>query len=382
MPKNTIHKRTAPRPRKSASTRIERSQATCQRRTAATPTASVIADSVYKLRLAPKTGSQVLIGQEGEEFEGLLPEKLAADLWCSYRHFRFLVTGEKSSFDPLKAGMSPSTSLAMGLDGFRELLPRWMHYNIDKDHGTNEYHFTAYVECPGWGMFWHQLPVGHALQVLRKKRPALHDLFLSFIRVFSATTGASLWNDGMMGNAIEALDERIYQVEGEDPAAVESLREDIELYQNGLASKYAGYIRRAKKMSPADLLKRARRFSHPVANVIYEGCQLLLMDNRISHFDYFDAEYYMDSYYLDLDSQANIIWQVEDNLWNEHAQYLEAIGNEGIQEPILAVRIDKYLRSFDEKEIKKKSTWPKELSAYFSRSYETMTKLQINEPLN
>jgi len=334
----------------------------------------------------------MLFGTEGHEFSQEKAEQMCNDLWDAYRRMAFLLTGEKTSFNPLKAGLSLPTCLHMAIDGFRRLIPKKYDFNIDHSkHEPNEtYHFTIYRYCPGWGsqraagvgQWLHILPIGNVLQVLAVKNRPLHDLFLCFIRLFSQSTGIPLWDGAMTGFCVEHLDERLINLEGDaSPEEVQGIRNDIELYNRGIAAEYGKRILSAKRMEATELRNRARRFKSRIANIIFEGAELLLSRHRLYDF-YYMEEYFEDSCYLELDSQAVIIWQEEDNLHFELNEYVEAMANEGIQEPVAYFIIDKYLKQINMDDLEARTKWPGQLSAFLDRSYQEILKFNENERIN
>lgn len=384
MPKKTRSKRTAPAAGLGAKGGAARSSTIRQRGSSEEKDPAVIADSLFALTLKPKTGPEMMFGAEGHEFDPEAAGRMCNDLWDAYRRLAYLQTGEKTSFNPLRSGLSIATSLHMAINGFRQLIPEKYDINIDHEgYRPNEkYHFTVYRYCEGWGRFYHTLPVGHALQVLAAKNPSLHDLFLSFIRVFSKSIGVPLWDDGMLGNTLESLDERIINMEGDStPEELQGIRDDIHLYHEGLAAAYARKIRSTKILDPLDIKKRARRFKGPIASLIVKGADLLLHPYRLWDYDYMD-QYFDGGCYLELSNQANILWQAEDNLFYEHEEYIDAIANEGIQEPVAFFIVDRNTKKFDLEELDHKVKWPGQLSEYFAVSYDIIQKFNENERIN
>lgn len=380
MPKKAISKRPSLKPGAHISRRDPGQSIIRQSGECSSPPATVIGNSIFALTLQPKPGPLIFFARRGDDIELDEGERIFEDLWPAYMNFHYLVTGERTNMNPRKSGIDLPSCLHMALSGFKKLVPKGFEFNIDREHVGGNYYFTLYRDCEGWGDFWKQMEVGHALLVLAVKNKPLHDLFLSFLRLFSQSVGIDLWNEGSMGNSLEGLDERILNMD-DTPVDIPTIQEDIDLYRQGLPSVYARKIKSAERMSALEIKRRAQRFKSPIANLIFQGCELLLSPNRLGNFSYYDIEV-EDAYFLELDCQANIIWQDHDSLWYEHSLELECFANEGIQWPVFNVRIDKKLKKFDPDEMKRKASWPGELAGYMSRAFEITTKFKKNERIN
>jgi hypothetical protein len=381
MPKKTGHKGITSGPRKSLKGRAQGQQAIGAPQRPASAPAAVIADSFYSLKLPPRTGAHVFLAKEGSNVKMDQVERLTGNLWETFMQLHFLVKGERTKFNPLKAGLSVSTSLSMAINGISGLLPKSFGFNVDDKDET--FSLTIYSSCDNWGAFWHILKVGHVLQVLAAKNKRLHNLFLSFLRQFSERIGISLWDEGMMGDSMESLDERLLNMPEEDysPTDIESVKDDIRFYQEGPGREYARKIRYAKPMTPRNILKVARRFKGPIAGIICQGCLLLDKASKIWEFIY-DAEEYEDSYYLSLNDQVNIVWRDNDNLFYEHEGTLEALSNEGVQSPFVSQKIAGNVKKFSFDGLIERKEWLQDLSKFFISSYQVIQKFEKDEPIN
>ncbi|MES1249922.1 MAG: hypothetical protein ABUL46_04515, partial [Chitinophaga rupis] len=342
------------------------------------------ADSFYSLKLTPKTGPQVMFGAEGHEYNLASAERMCNDLWDAFMRLKYLRTGKNSSFNPLQAGLSIAASLDMAIQGFRSVVPKEYDFNIDHEkHGpTEDYHFIVYRHCQGWEPFKHILPIGDVLRGLAVKNRPLHDLFLSFIRLFSQSIGIPLWDQVISGMGVDHLDERLINMESNSsPDEMQDIRDDIELYNKGMAASYGRKIRSAKRMKPVELMRRARRFKGPIAGIIYQGSELLMSSCRLWDYYYLD-EYFDDARYLELDAQVTILWREYDNLYFELEEYVEAVANEGIQEPIAYFHVDRHLKSFDLEELEAKIKWPAQLAKFIESAYQVIKKFNHNERVN
>jgi hypothetical protein len=249
------------------------------------------------------------------------------------------------------------------------MVPREFEFNIEQDEKTGDYFFMLYRICE-WYLCWHFIEVGPTLIKLKKENRSLHDLFLSFLRLLNRHA-ADLWDIGLMGNSLDAMDDRVAQGEFEwTPEESEKYKNCIAEYE-GLPTQYLASIRKAKVYKAVDIQKRANRFKagNPIANLISQGAELLLEDYEIQQYRYWPGGE-EDSPYLDLESQINIIWKADDPLFDEHCEYIDALANEGIYEPVLSFRVDAGTRKVDFAELNKKSHWPHKLSGFFDRAQE------------
>lgn len=385
MPKDTKYQRTAPKRRTRVKRRVARRKSLRQSGSASPAPAAFIADSIYSLKLKPKSGPEVFFSLNGKDLDIDDAETIFNDLWKAYMRLHYLVKGEKTDFNPLAAGLSMPTVLHLLITNIKTLIPAAFNFNIDRrDNG--DYHFTIFKYCEGWGRWFHALNVGHAILVLAKKNKPLHDLFLSFLREFSQSIGIPLWDQGLMGNTLESMDDRILNLAEEfEPEELKMYQEDIDFYQSGVGAAYARRIRSAKRMKASQIRQQAMRYrsavANPIANLIVQGCEILLSPYRLYDYYYMD-ECEQDGCYVELDCQVNIIWSRDDNLFYEHEGNLDAYANEGIQEPAMSIVISKDLKKFDPEEIKKKLAWPGELDKFFYRAYEITEKFKKDEPID
>lgn len=363
MPAKTKHKRAASQTGRRIKKRATRQSAARRGRTESSPTAAVIADSIYTVRFKERSGPEVFCLLEDVDIRDF--EKMYHDLWKAWANLKYRLTGDRINFNAGSAGISIPVCLNYVLTEFRQMIPVEFKYNIEKDEKTGDYYFMIYRYCE-WYRCWHYIEVGQALVKLKKENRPLHDLFLSFLRLFNRHA-ADLWDIGLMGSSLDNLDDRVCQFEdeGEDDT-VEKYNECISEYRNGSPSKYLPLIRNARAYKALDLKKRANRFKAgtPIANLIYQGADLFLERIEIQDYLYLPGDE-EDSFYLELESQVNIIWKEDDPLFNEHCEHMDALANEGTQEPVLSFRIDASTRKVDFADLNKKSHWPNKLSKFF-----------------
>lgn len=376
MPEKTKTKRPAQVARRSVvKSRIARHKTLRQSRRPASPSIAIFGDSIHRVSFKEKIGPEVFFKLSGENMEIENFEKIFNDLWKAYTNLNYLLTGEKIQFDLYATGLNKGTILFHVVTSFKKLIPQGFLVNVDEENG--KYFFIIYSDC-GWQPSWHALEVGPALIKLKKQNKKLHDLFISFLRALRDYTGLDLWDEGMMGSTLEYMDEHLLNMKGEhDEGDLAEYKAGIELYADGLPAAYAKLIRRAKKIKPEMIRRHAQRFKarHPIAKLISEGTEILIADCNIYRFCYRGTmeDNEMD-YFLSFDSQANIIWNIEDEFSREHEEALDSQANEGIQTPCFSFKIDASLRKIDFHELFEKCKWPEKFSQYFSRAFNLMKK--------
>jgi len=290
---------------------------------------------------------------------------MCEEIWAIYVNMMAKIRNEKLTLNPTAEGLLPSTVLTMALRGLRSLIPRDFDFNIEHTNGV--FYIIAYKVC-NWPRMWHCLEVGPALLKLAKKNKPLHDLYLSFLRTFSEKAGVGLWDFGELGYAAESLDDWLAEDDEAGKAeAIACLKE----YRMGYIHQYLKRIRRSKVMKPEDLSRRARRFKagNPIANLIYQGAEILKGGYSIHQFIY-SHEGDSEDLFLELDLQLNIAWDLNDSITGHCETLLDSMAQEGVQEPVAALNIYSDTQLFDFDGLRKKSEWPDDLSNFFTRAWE------------
>lgn len=367
MPAKTKHKKSASRSGQRSKKRTARQPVTCRGGKEGSPAAAISRDTIYSIRFKERSGPEVFCALEKVDADDF--EKMFQDLWKAWQNLKYRLTGDRSKFNAVSAGVSIPIYLNYILTEMRQLIPGEFEFNIELDTKTGEYYFMIYRFCE-WSRCWHYIEVGPALIKLKKENRSLHDLFLSFLRLFNRHA-ADLWDSGLMGSSLDNMDDRIiyHEDDGMDPQEIDEYRACLTDYRNGAPKDYCSLIRKAKAYKAAELKKRAKRFKagNPIANIIFHGAELFMEANQIQDYRYLPGDE-EDNYFLDFESQINIIWKENDLLYDEHCEHIDAIANEGTQEPVLSIRIDAGIRKIDFAALNKKSHWPIKLSDFFERA--------------
>lgn len=361
----------------------------CERGQAPTPNAAVIADSLFTLRLKPKPGCEVYFNQRGDD--SALEHKdcisMYNDVYSSFANFYTQQTGHAMT-DVHKLGLDAYIAFHHILTQMKMLLPAGYDFNIEYDESSQQvqkYFLVIFYECD-WRMWWHTLEIGEALPKLRRNK-SLYSLFLSFLKALQ-TVGVDLWDDGFMGSTLWVCrEDYIHQQHAEygpESAEYKTARKELNSYTRGEALKVLKEIRKAEDIAPADLVNRAKRFKkdNEIANLIYQGANILKTGCKLTEycyqFDDMDLDYHGGEF-LSLDSQCNIVWLLEDFVGSNHAETLDAVANNGyVQNPVLSLRLYADTK-VDFAELAKRAQWPMQLSDFFSRADELITKYLKNE---
>lgn len=342
--------------------------------------AAVIAPSIHRLKLKEKKGVEVFQALGVNDRLDVDIEKLYNDVFACYSRMRELLLGEPSFDVYNNTNLEFKVSLYHYLTEIQKLCPQGWESNIDRDDNTGDYFITLFHSCRLDPM-WNCIEVKHALLKLAKENRALHDLFVSFLRSFSSGrksdgVAVDMWHEGMMGDMRWYMEESLEQMKIErdldDPDDVAFLLDyeaDMDNYSKGEAYKYSKRISKAKVLKADELIKRAKRFKagNPIANMIYQGAHLM-GKYTIRDFQYYPYGDISDSTFLPLDDQFTIIWDANDNATKEFEEHLDAMGQEGVQEPYASIAITPKIKEINFYELNKAVNWPLELQQYFSRA--------------
>lgn len=366
MPSKNPNKRAARKARKGAGGRKKERKPICEvggkRDEDPTP---VIANSIYDLKLKEKPGPEVFCSLQHIERKEL--ERLYRDLSRCYERAHYLVYNEKLDnglpLEPTPIGLR----LYCILNGFKRLLPQDFHLNIEDINGK-EFCFFIYAECV-WPEYWHFLPVGDAIKKLYKTNRRLHDLFLSFLRLMN-DNGINLWYGGAMGMAQENIRDDFQNVlEDMNPVDEIDFLAEVADYKKGEANKYLSKIKRAPKLSAKEIKNKAARYSQRevIANLIYQGACLYMEGFSLWNYNYIPVGD-VDSSFLELDCQCNIIWKENDFLFRVTCDYLDSMAQEGMQYPVVSLKVDSKTKEIDFGKLSQMNRFPKLLSDFMSRA--------------
>jgi hypothetical protein len=370
------HNRTAtPGIRKGTARRSKEQDPIRERREGAEGITEVIADSIFALTLSPKVGAEVFFklgGSEPVTHKG--NEAMYNDLYASFENLYMQMTGQETR-DTYKLGISLHVAFDHVIQQLKLLLPSGYEFNIEYDEhcqNVQKYYFVIYHECV-WQNWWHHLEVGKALLKLAKCNKPLHDLFLSFLKALGKC-GVCFWDEGFMTCTFDYMDGLYYDLKGSDEKEqAKQVAADIKTYTTGIASKYRKLIAKAPVLAVDDMQKRARRFKNDseIANIIHQGCELIRPGYRIRDYEYLPISNEDCDYFLELDSQCNIIWDSSDSYTAEHMEMLDNTANNGyVQEPVCSIKIEADTKNIDLPAMAMAARWPIELVNFFSRASE------------
>ena len=382
MPQKTTDRNITRTARKGAQRRGAKQNVVRQRRPGAARADGVIGDSIFNIKFAPKKGSEVYFTLKGEEATEHKPaEEMYRDLYESYERIYMLIKGEETR-NVFELGVSLPGALDYMLSQLKmHLLPSGYSFNVEHDEygkTPGKYYFVIYHPCK-WPFHWHLLEVGKALQKLAKTNRPLHDLFLSFLKALRGC-GIDLWDEGYMGNSVEYLEEQecSYMQEG-DEDSIQELQKIRKLYEKGDAAKYKKRIVNAKTIEPGEMQRRCKLYKRDteIANIIHQGCELIKTGCRLTHYRYVPEPPGEDEwdFFVDLDSQCNIIWDGSDYLFEVHTHFLDNDAANGyVQEAVWSMAVRPDTKEIDFLKIREEVRWPGQLAQYLGRAGDLMDK--------
>lgn len=332
---------------------------------------AVIADSIHSVRLKEKSGTEIFFAYE-DDIDKKYWSNVLAGVWDAYTTASFILRGEVIKETVLDFKFEVAMFIA--LEKLKKLLPQGFDMNIDHDADEENWHVTFFKECE-WNYGWNYFEVGPALLKLSKENKRLHLLLLSFLKAMRKA-GVEFWCDGMIATDIEMMDDNIENIDFENDIQRLDYQNNIDLYKKGDARKYMSYIKKAPDLSFDEMQKRAYKYKSPspIANAIYQGCEVFKTGYRIHDFGYYlPNESYLDNSFLELESQISIIWK-DDAMINDHRDTLDAIAQEGVQAPIVFQEIKKETKEIDFMKMRDKAAWPFQLYNYFNRADELIKK--------
>ena len=374
MPSKTNHKRIARR----TGARTHRGNSSARsRREGSEPkksSSSIIANSAFALTLKPVHGTHVECGQS--VVAGM--PTLLKDLLGCYR----ILSRDKIAMPP---GNTASDQIAYVLKHIKKVIPAPLQFNIDCEKKTGRHFITIYHLCE----YVNWLPafkVGQTILKLKKHKPKVHDLFISFLKAFRSVTHVDTWYSGIFERSVEAFEEHItYEDHGAlEEEFLEIAHADLELYQKGDAAKYRRIIESKRVISTKKLRALARKIrgTCPIKNIILQGCDIIDFGRSMFDFCYNPDRSGEDDYRwnhepeLEFDCQAVIFWETDGPICDEYDSWVEMEANEGgVQIPCYHVKVkptDKAAPDFEM--FKQNCSWPKKLAQFFSFTLDQLTK--------
>lgn len=339
-----------------------------------TQTPRVIANSLFALTLNEKSGIEVSLNQcnsnvFAENTNGI--EELYYDLLNTFQTALKLYTGEITTVDPYKSGMSIDNSILYLINGFKNsILPFGFELNVDYRHDKG-YHFTIFkeIETPCYWMTFEIKPIVKKLYITNID---LHEFFIIFLKSFMEYTKILNWYNGGLGYAEYAVEEHLedwesFEDEFNTPEEAEKERRKrlatVWQYQHGEVKKYQKYICEAKPIPVEELLLELSRFNkrNKIVQWMYEACEFLKIETNIWEFIYEEAfgedrDGFEEG--IRVEQQATIIWDSSDIYSVTEEETLEAESSAaGVQNAFLNIHITKDIKTIDWSTINEQTTW-------------------------
>lgn len=377
MPKNR-QKGSAHNAREGVHARKKKRASGGQGRGGQAATAPILADSLAAVRFQRKPGSKVFFEiHNGEEIDKENYPSMYNDLLACTRRLHEQVEGSPLDFDPVAVGLGLPTSIDWMIKKIKGLLPEGVMFNIEKGYTEDNlpnYYLMVYADAPHNGV-WNSFGIRQTLAALKKKRPVLWAIYLEFIRAFEFSTGIEMWYQGCLDWTLERFEEEVeIAMDDDDFARADSYRNEIAKYKCGEPEKYRLLLRSMEPSPACEIerqLKRLRK-PHPIIDLIKAGVPLL--DKGIGIGNFFYLANNVDDIYLSFDQQFGIMWDLDDDLTADHEEYINNLGNEGLQEPVISLKILPDTTEIDFTKFKREAEWLLNLYKFFDTAWDAIKK--------
>lgn len=342
-----------------------------------------IADSIYALKLKPKTGVDVYFNFRGFYAQEIRDaDRFYKDICGAFCNLYKQVKGEDFGDPTKRLNMTRADAIWFMINCIKSnLLPSGYSFNFDFDElcaKDSDYYITIYNECD-WSEHWNVFDIGPAVKKMQKENPALLKLFFSFLKKFAKTCGIDFWNEGFMGAELECMEEHLLEQDEyfEDKETAMACREEYESYRNGEIASIRKQIAGARNLDAAQLASAAKRFKqNPITKIIQNGAEVIKPGYSIMQYRYISvSENERPYFYLDLESQLNIIWNFSDYLTQMQKDALDSAAAEGgFQYPLFSVKITSKTKDIDFLKYKEAVRWPTLLHNFFSDANDQLNK--------
>ncbi|WP_046369600.1 hypothetical protein [Flavihumibacter petaseus] len=374
MPAKIKHKRSAPRTGASVSGRKTKRTANGGRREAGSPAAAVIADSFHSLILKPVPGPVVFFNGQHRDADGEDAMLIYQAVFDAYRQMKFIRNAERIRINPAAIGLSIENSIHFCLTEIKKMLPSRWEVNVEKE--GDKYLVVIYFTCE-LNDSWNIFEAGPIIRILEQENPKLLGYFLQFLSAMVRVAAIGNWQTDFQDDLFNLRD-RVEEMWA-DPEEYEDLDEltlALNEYNAGAPDHFGRKILNIKKVNLKKLQQQARRFrSCPeVANVICQGCELLMEGRSLAEYrnmDRMEKEGY-DGYYLQLDLQYCVVWKYADPVFDDYEEYLNSMANEGLEEPEIRLVIDQNLKLEDILHCDDRKSWPMRLANFMDRAKELL----------
>ncbi|GAO43763.1 hypothetical protein FPE01S_02_08690 [Flavihumibacter petaseus NBRC 106054] len=292
----------------------------------------------------------------------------------AYRQMKFIRNAERIRINPAAIGLSIENSIHFCLTEIKKMLPSRWEVNVEKE--GDKYLVVIYFTCE-LNDSWNIFEAGPIIRILEQENPKLLGYFLQFLSAMVRVAAIGNWQTDFQDDLFNLRD-RVEEMWA-DPEEYEDLDEltlALNEYNAGAPDHFGRKILNIKKVNLKKLQQQARRFrSCPeVANVICQGCELLMEGRSLAEYrnmDRMEKEGY-DGYYLQLDLQYCVVWKYADPVFDDYEEYLNSMANEGLEEPEIRLVIDQNLKLEDILHCDDRKSWPMRLANFMDRAKELL----------
>lgn len=345
---------------------------------------SIVADSIYQLKLSNKLQFDVYSAQGTDRDYGVNYNDAYDDLYLAVTKAQKLL-GLKgvTSMNPLKMGMSIGISLSIIIKRFKEnIVPPGYQFAVHHSDFKKLYYFSIYKEVD-FAWCWHTFEIKKPALYAKRKSKALHDLFIKTMTAFYHSTGITSWFNGGYGYADYIFEEpedyvfNHFEEEDweEEMAKITAAKEE---YKNGDPAAYEKLLKSKKNVIPVkEILSRANRFDKkcPLVQFIKAVGEFLKLKGSLNDFIYPEMTSEWEG--VQVDRQAMIIWQHDDAFYDMESQSMDNEASYMGVMPLYAnIQISKTSTEIDFKKLDEMCGWPKKLSELHQVYVQKMKKIK------
>ncbi|CAB4126439.1 hypothetical protein UFOVP74_8 [uncultured Caudovirales phage] len=347
--------------------------AVCKRRNSRTTAGAIFADSLFTLKLWPKSGVDVLLHSDmlkaGDDNIGRHDYvKIYNDLLQCYRAAAKAVDGIDVHLNMLDSGLSISTAFMQVLEGIKQYVPEDCQFNIVKE--DEQYFFRVYHECSEMSEC-HTIQIAPTVERLLKNKSPFYWPFIQFIALLRKLD-ISCWYDEY-DMVREWLDDDMTNLmeEGDlDNDRLTEVQYVLNKYTNhdALPVRTEFAISRAYHTSAtcesvlADVL-RIKGHSKTKKLLIYGLGWLKEQQMNIGQFAIYNPD--EDRYGLRLEYQFGVMWDYKDMWYDCYEEWINTEAGEGVLPPIAYFDITSTTEIIDYKTFTESWNWPTQLETFF-----------------
>jgi len=364
-------KKPSQRVRRSSLSRTCESERGCERGQQAKGSETIIADSLFTLRLSPKGGAKVHLAWNEE----IAIDQIYKQLWKLYAVFA-KQTGAAAEFNPSKY-LDQATAVDWILQKVRELVPKEFDLDVSLEKSAFIIHEALETAC-GWNAF----AAGRVCSQIEESNPMLFDAFIDFLKHLKYEIGVSLWWESY---SIEWLNEQMLLADDGFENAIDA--DDCALCRiemNEFNSGKPEIIRREiidRTLLPIDTIEfkinqapLTTEFERELASNLLEACTLFHEPYRLQSFGYTPEGLEQDAF-LRYEDQSMVMWDLNGFIAENHQHHIDCEAQEGVAPTVIYLVVDAETDYIDYSWLRNGRTWPSRLENFFTNMYNLTERL-------